>query len=136
MQNTELTTAKNTKATLTAIVMFAMYASFGMSWMGVVPLFQDIEKVLSIGHSQGACLISIISLAKSLFPIIAGILATKIGLTKTLRISSILILFSLFTPYLPSYYAWLLFRFIFGIGGAMWVTLMGAVTMQIFEPKK
>lgn len=135
MQNTEVT-GKNTKATLTAIVMFAMYASFGMSWMGVVPLFQDIEKDLAIGHSQGAWLISIISLAKSIFPIIAGILATRIGLTKTLRISSILILFSLFTPYLPSYYAWLLFRFIFGIGGAMWVTLMGAVTMQIFEPKK
>ncbi len=27
-------------------------------------------------------------------------------------------------------------RFLFGVGGAIWVTLMGAVTLQVFEPRQ
>ncbi len=121
---------------ITAFIMFGMYASFGMSWMGVVPLFQDIETALKISHSEASWLISVISLAKSIFPVLAGILATKIGLTKSLRISSILILTGIIIPWLPSYPAWLLARFLFGVGGAMWVTLMGAVTMYVFDDKQ
>ncbi|MBC7475316.1 MAG: MFS transporter [Candidatus Sericytochromatia bacterium] len=121
---------------ITAFIMFGMYASFGMSWMGVVPLFQDIETALKISHSEASWLISVISLAKSIFPVLAGILATKIGLTKSLRISSLLILTGIIIPWLPSYPAWLLARFLFGVGGAMWVTLMGAVTMYVFDDKQ
>lgn len=121
---------------LTAFVMFGMYATFGLSWMSVVPLFQEIQKALEIGASQGSWLISVISLAKSIFPIIAGILAAKIGLTKSLKLSSLLIVIGIFIPWLSDYYAWLAGRFLFGVGGAMWVTLMGAVTMQVFEPKQ
>ncbi len=121
---------------LMAIVIFGMYASFGMSWMGVVPIFQDIEKSLSIQHSQAIWIISIISFAKSFFPIIAGILAVRIGLYQSLKISGVLILTGLFIPWLPDYYTWIIGRFLFGVGGAMWVTLMGAVTMKIFPPEK
>jgi CP family cyanate transporter-like MFS transporter len=121
---------------LTAVILFGMYASFGMSWMAVIPLFGEIEKALSIGHSQGAWLISVISLAKSIFPVLAGILAARIGLTRSLKLSSLLILLGIIVPWLPAYGGWLAARFLFGIGGAMWVTLMGAVTMQVFTPKQ
>jgi len=124
------------KTVFIAIVMFGMYLSFGLSWMGVAPIFPELKKDLSIIQSQATWLISIISLAKSIFPIIAGILATKIGISNTLRISAVLISLGVLIPWLPDYYMWLVGRFLFGVGGAMWVTLMGAVTMQIFEPEK
>lgn len=121
---------------LLAIVIFGMYASFGMSWMGVVPVFQEIEQALNIQHADATWIISIISLAKSFFPIVAGILAARIGLYSTLKISGLLIVLGIIIPWLPSYPAWIASRFLFGVGGAMWVTLMGAVTMKIFPPEK
>lgn len=127
---------KENNSLLIAIVIFGMYASFGMSWMSVVPLFQDIETSLSVGHAQASWIISIISLAKSFFPIVAGILAARIGLNSTLKISGALILTGIITPWIPSYAGWIVSRFLFGVGGAMWVTLMGAVTMKVFAPEK
>ena len=121
---------------LLAAIIFGMYASFGMSWMGVVPVFLEIEKTLSIQHADATWIISIISLAKSFFPIVAGILAARIGLYSSLKISGLLILIGVIIPWLPNYYAWIVARFLFGIGGAMWVTLMGAVTMKIFPAEK
>ncbi|MFN8575392.1 MAG: MFS transporter [Candidatus Sericytochromatia bacterium] len=127
---------KGNNSALIAIVIFGMYASFGMSWMSVVPLIQDIETALSISHSEFSWIISIISLAKSFFPIVAGILAARIGLTSTLKISGLLIFLGILIPWIPNYAGWLISRFLFGVGGAMWVTLMGAVTMKIFPPEK
>ncbi|MFN8673212.1 MAG: MFS transporter [Candidatus Sericytochromatia bacterium] len=124
------------KKWLIAIIVFAMYVSFGMSWMSVIPIRKEILEALAIDAPKYAVIISSISLAKSVFPIIAGILATKIGISNTLRLSSLLISLGIITPWLPDYYEWIVSRFLFGVGGAMWVTLMGAVTMQIFEPEK
>ena len=118
-----------------AFILFGMYASFGLSWMGVVPLRETINEMLGIGNAEGQRLISIVSMAKAFFPILAGILAGRWGLTKTMRLSAVLILISVFIPFLPGYWTWVGMKFIFGIGGAIWVTLMGAVTMQVFEPK-
>lgn len=120
---------------IVAFVLFGMYASFGLSWMGVVPLRDTINEMLGVGPADGQRLVSIVSMAKSFFPILAGILAGRWGLTKTMRLSSLLIMTSLITPFLPGYWVWVGMKFIFGIGGAIWVTLMGAVTMQVFEPE-
>ena len=127
--------SKSSRNIIIAIVIFGMYCTFGMSWMGVVPLFQDIETVLRIDHAQWAWLISIVSLAKSIVPILAGILAARWGLTNCLRLSAILIVTGIIIPWLPSYMLWIAMRFLFGIGGAIWVTLMPAVTLQVFSPK-
>lgn len=118
-----------------ALVLFGMYCSFGMTWLGVVPLLQDIETALKIDHSQWAWLTAIVSLAKSIIPILAGILAAQWGLKKCMRLSSILIFIGIIIPWLPSYSLWLIVRFLFGIGGAIWVTLMPAVTMAVFDAK-
>lgn len=117
-----------------AFVLFGMYASFGMSWMGVVPLREALNTMLGIDNAAGQRLVSIVSMAKSIVPIMAGILAGRWGLTKTMRLSGLLILTGMVIPFLPGYWAWVAFKFLFGVGGAIWVTLMGAVTMQVFEP--
>ncbi|MBT9545656.1 MAG: MFS transporter [Candidatus Sericytochromatia bacterium] len=116
-----------------AFILFGMYVTFGMSWLGIVPVLPELLKALQIDVSQGSSLYSIVSLAKSIVPILAGILAARWGLTKTMRLSGALILIGLLIPFLPAYGMWIVARFIFGMGGAIWVALMGAVTMQIFE---
>lgn len=117
-----------------ALILFGMYVTFGMSWLGIVPILKDVLGALQIDVSQGSSLYSIVSLAKSVVPIMAGILAARWGLTNTLRLSGGLILIGLVIPFLPAYGLWIAGRFLFGMGGAIWVSLMGAVTMQIFEP--
>lgn len=124
------------KKWVVAFVLFGMYASFGMSWMGVVPLREILNKALNIDNAAGQQIVSIVSMAKSMIPILAGILAGRWGLTKTLRLSGVLILTGAIIPFLPDYWSWVAFKFLFGVGGAIWVTLMGAVTMQVFEPEK
>lgn len=124
------------KKWVVAFVLFGMYASFGMSWMGVVPLREVLNKALNIDNAAGQQIVSIVSMAKSMIPILAGILAGRWGLTKTLRLSGVLILTGAIIPFLPNYWSWVAFKFLFGVGGAIWVTLMGAVTMQVFEPEK
>lgn len=124
------------KKWIVAFVLFGMYASFGMSWMGVVPLRDTLNTFLGIEPAAGSRLVSIVSLAKSIVPILAGILAGRLGLTKTMRLSSVLILVGLAVPFVSGYWSWVALKFLFGVGGAIWVTLMGAVTMQVFEAKQ
>lgn len=123
------------KKWIVAFVLFGMYVSFGMSWMGVVPLRGELKDILQIDDTAGSRLVSIVSMAKSIVPILAGILAGRWGLTKTMRLSALLILSGLVIPFLPAYSAWVALKFLFGVGGAIWVTLMGAVTMQVFEAR-
>ncbi len=127
---------KGSRGIAVAVVLFGMYASFGMAWIGVVPLFPEIKAALDVQGGQAAWIISVVSLAKSVFPILAGILAARIGTTKTLRTAGALIVISAAIPFLPTYWAWLIGRFVFGVGGALWVTLMPSVVMQVFPVEK
>jgi MFS transporter, CP family, cyanate transporter len=124
------------KKWLIASVLFGMYVSFGMSWMGVVPILQELQVAFQFDKASGSWLVSIVSMAKSIFPILAGILASRWGLTRSMRLGAILIVLGVIVPFLPSFTAWIVMRFLFGVGGAIWVTLMGAVTLQVFEPQQ
>lgn len=124
------------KKWLIASILFGMYVSFGMSWMGVVPILQELQTAFQFDKASGSWLVSIVSMAKSIFPILAGILASRWGLTRSMRLGAILIVLGVIIPFLPSFTAWIVMRFLFGVGGAIWVTLMGAVTLQVFEPQQ
>lgn len=124
------------KKWLIGSILFGMYASFGMSWMGVVPILQELQVAFQFDKAAGSWLVSIVSMAKSIFPILAGILASRWGLTRSMRLGAILIVLGVIVPFLPSFSAWVVMRFLFGVGGAIWVTLMGAVTLQVFEPQQ
>lgn len=124
------------KKWLIASILFGMYVSFGMSWMGVVPILQELQGAFQFDKASGSWLVSIVSMAKSIFPILAGILASRWGLTRSMRLGAILIVLGVIIPFLPSFTAWIVMRFLFGVGGAIWVTLMGAVTLQVFEPQQ
>lgn len=132
----QMTFVERYKKWLIASVLFGMYVSFGMSWMGVVPILNELKTAFQFDNASGSWLVSIVSMAKSIFPILAGILASRWGLTRSMRLGALLIVLGVIVPFLPSFSAWVVMRFLFGVGGAIWVTLMGAVTLQVFEPQQ
>ena len=106
-----------------------MYMLFGMTWMGLIPVMPELTTSLGVERKDGTLFVTIISMAKSIVPILAGVIAARIGLTTTMRAAGVLILVGAAAPWLPDYAAVVAVRFVFGVGGAVWVTLMGPVVM-------
>jgi predicted MFS family arabinose efflux permease len=128
--------ASRARPLVIATVMPLMYALFGVTWMSLVPVMPEVTSSLGVERAQGALLITIISMAKSIVPILAGILAARIGLTTTLRAAGVLILVGGVAPWMPDYAAAVVARFAFGVGGAVWVTLMGPVVLAALSPSQ
>ncbi len=119
------------------LVLFGMYAAFGASWMAVVPLFPELEAALGVKRADAAWLVTVVSLAKSFIPILAGVAAARFGLTNTLRFAATCMAVSVVIPFLPGELSlWVAARFIFGVGGAIWLTLMGAVVVDVVAPAR
>jgi cyanate permease len=125
-----VTDSQNHRGVLVPIVLFGMYAGFGAAWMAVVPLFPEIEGALDVKRADAAWLVTIVSLAKSVVPSLAGVAAARFGLTSTLRAAAILMSLSVIVPWLPGFPLWVAARFCFGVGGAIWLALMGAVVVD------
>lgn len=121
---------------LIILVLFFMYAAFGAAWMAVVPLFPELEIALSVSRADAAWLVTIVSLAKSVVPILAGVVAARLGLTHTMRGAAVLMSLAVVLPFLPAFPLWVATRFLFGVGGAVWLTLMGAVVVEAVEPER
>ena len=111
-----------------------VYLLFGVTWIGFVPLLPEVAKGVDKGIPDAAFLVVVISWAKSFVPILAGIVAARLGLTSTLRVGGALILVGGIAPWLHDYGAAVAVRFVFGIGGAVWVTLMGPVVLASLAP--
>jgi cyanate permease len=124
-------TMHRASALLVPLVLFGMYAAFGASWMAVVPLFPELETHLGVARVDAAWLVTIVSLAKSFVPILAGVVAARLGLTRTMRGAALLMALSVVIPWLPGLPMWVAGRFFFGVGGAIWLTLMGAVVVDV-----
>ncbi len=124
-------TLHKASAVLVPLVLFGMYAAFGASWMSVVPLFPELETHLGVPRVDAAWLVTIVSLAKSFVPILAGVAAARLGLTRTMRTAGVLMALSVVIPWLPGLPVWVAARFFFGVGGAIWLTLMGAVVVDV-----
>lgn len=122
------------RSTMIAVLMPLMYALFGVTWMGFVPAMPEVTSALGVERASGTLLITVISMAKSVVPILAGIVAAQVGLTSTLRAAGLLILVGGLAPWVSDYTAAVVVRFAFGVGGAVWVTLMGPVVLAAVEP--
>jgi len=125
----------NVRSVVVPVVLFGMYAAFGAAWLGARPLFPELQQALGVDVRAAAWLINIVSMAKSVTPILAGIIAARIGLTTTMRGAAALMCVALLVPWLPGYWAWIGARFLFGVGGAIWFALMGAVVVDAVKPE-
>lgn len=114
-------------------LLFSIYLAFGISWLAYAPLLPELEKLFGVTHAKGAMIISLVSVSKAFVPLLAGILATRLGLGRALGIGAVLASLSVLVPLASDFNTLLVLRFFFGVGGAVVVTLMGAVTMRLFE---
>jgi cyanate permease len=116
-------------------LLFLTYAVFGLSWIAVTPLIGDIQKAYHITSAQFGLLNTLVSMAKVIAPILTGLLAVRIGIKKTILMGSLFISCAAIAPFATDFNWFLVSRFVFGVGGAIVVTLLSGVVMQWF-PKK
>ncbi|MBM3267455.1 MAG: MFS transporter [Candidatus Sericytochromatia bacterium] len=117
-------------------LLFLTYAAFGVSWIAVTPLVGDLQAEFGINSAQLGLLNTLVAVAKVVAPILTGLLAIRIGLKKAILLGSLCICFAALAPFSPNFGWFLASRFMFGIGGAMVVTLLGPMTMQWFNAKE
>ena len=113
-------------------VLFLSYAVFGLSWIGYAPFLSEFQARFALSHAQASLLISGVSLAKIFMPFVAGGMASRFGIARSISLGLILICASVFTPFAGSFTSLLASRLVFGLGGAMLITLIGPLVLQWF----
>lgn len=113
-------------------LLFLIYFAFGLSWIGYAPVLGDLMTAYGASKAQGGALISIVSISKTFVPLLAGVLAARFGLRYAILAGAALSALALVAPYAGDFQQLMVLRFLFGIGGAVVVTLMGAVVMGWF----
>ena len=122
------------RALLVLVALPLLYSFFGLTWMGFVPLMPEITSSYGVQRADGTLLITVISMAKSVVPILAGILAARLGVRRALLLAGALIVVAGVGPFLPTWGALVAARFVLGVGGAMWVTLLGPAGLALLPP--
>lgn len=113
-------------------MLFLLYLVFGISWLAWSPLMSDVQKGMHIPDGLGGMLISAVSVAKAFVPLLAGLLAARLGVRRAIGVGAVLAALAVFAPHAPNFKALVGIRFLFGVGGAIIVTLMGAMVMEWF----
>lgn len=113
-------------------LLFLTYAAFGVSWLALSPLTTDLMGFFHVTKREFSLVNTAVTIAKVVAPIATGAVAVRFGLKRTILLGSLLICAALVSPLVPSFPVFLASRFLFGLGGAVVVTLMGPMVMQWF----
>jgi cyanate permease len=117
-------------------LLFLIYFAFGISWFAFAPLRGDIEGFYHITKAEGGALFSAVGIAKSFVPVLAGFLVARLGLKWSLAVGAAFCALSLAVPFSPDYKTLLWLRFLFGVGGALVITLTGPIVMGLFPRER
>lgn len=117
---------------LIEILLFLSYLVFGLSWIGYSPFLADLQSAFQLSHASTSLIISSVSFAKIFMPLLTGYLAIRLGVSRTILIGMLAICASLLSPFVGTFSELLATRVVFGIGGAVVVTLMGPAVLQWF----
>jgi cyanate permease len=113
-------------------LLFLSYFVFGMSWIGYSPFLKELQTQFSLDYTRTGLVISAVSFAKIFVPFVAGIMAVRMGVSRALLIGNLCICASLYTPFASEFSTLVLSRILFGVGGAIVVTLLGPAVLQWF----
>src|ERR1043166_4585375 len=113
-------------------LLFLSYFVFGMSWIGYSPFLKEIQQQFALDYTRTGLVISAVSFAKIFIPLVAGIMAVRLGVSRAILIGNFCICASLYTPFASSFSALVISRMLFGVGGAIVVTLLGPAVLQWF----
>lgn len=130
-----MTPAVSSRRYLIEFLLFTTYLVFGISWLAYAPLMPELMTAFDFSKAKGGSLISFVSLAKAFVPLFAGALAARFGLKNALLLGAAFSSLAVVIPFMPNYEALVVGRFLFGMGGAVIVTLMGPLVMTWF-PKE
>ena len=117
-------------------LLFLSYFVFGLSWIGYSPFLKEIQAQFSLDYAKTGLVISAVSFAKIFIPLVAGAMAVRLGVARSLLIGNICICASLMTPFAANFPGLVISRIVFGIGGAIVVTLLGPAVLQWFPRKE
>ena len=111
--------------------------AYALNWYTIAPAIILIGEFYSVSRSQDGLIQSLFILGLAAFQIPSGILAARIGAKKTSVIGiAVLSLFNLFTAIPTSFSLLLVFRFISGIGSAMFFSSGAAIVRTLIHQKK
>lgn len=114
-------------------LLFLTYAVFGLSWIGVTPLLGALQAHFHATGAELGMVNTAVTLAKVVGPLLTGLLAVRVGLKKSILLGGLCISVAAIAPFMPSFPLFLASRFVFGLGGAIVVTLLGPAVMQWFS---
>ena len=113
-------------------ILFGLYLAFGLSWLAYVPLLGQFEGSFHISHASSALLISAISLANAVAPMLVGGLGARLGPRKCIALGGLLCATALAAPWVSSFPFLIVLRFVLGVGGSLVATWMGPMVMSWF----
>jgi MFS family permease len=110
---------------------------YGLNWYTISPLYLLIAKELSINYGELGLIAFSFLLGAMIFQIPAGILAAKIGNKNTAVLGMLILsLASIFSGMSWDFISLLIFRFILGIGAALFFSPAVHTLRLIFEKKR
>ncbi len=117
-----------------AAILFLTYAAFGLSWIAVTPLLGELQREFRVGPTAVSLLNAAVSFAKVVAPLATGLFAARVGLKRAILAGSACIACAAGAALSPGFAGFVAGRFVFGLGGAVVVTLLGPMVMQWFPP--
>lgn len=117
-------------------LLFFSYFVFGMSWIGYSPFLKEFQAQYALDYTKAGLVISAVSFAKIFLPFVAGLMAVKLGVSRAILIGNLCICASLYSPFATGFPELIGSRVLFGVGGAIVVTLLGPAVLQWFPPKE
>lgn len=114
------------------VVLFLSYAAFSVTWMALPPLASQLIAFFGVDKATYALLGTVVTISKVVAPLLAGLLAVKIGVKNTILVGSAFVAFAVLGPLFPTFNMFLVSRALFGIGGAVLVSMVPAMIVQWF----
>ena len=113
-------------------ILFLSYAVFSVTWMAISPLAKELMAYFDVTKAEFALLNTVVTASKVVAPLVAGAIAVRIGVRNAILIGSAFVGFAIVGPLFPSFPVFLASRAVYGIGGAVLVSLVPAMIMQWF----
>lgn len=121
---------------LIEVLLFLSYFAFGISWIGYSPFLREIQAQYGLDYARTGLVISAVSFAKIFLPLIAGAVAIRLGIARAILIGNLCICASLYAPFAAGFGELIAARIVFGVGGAIVVTLLGPAVLQWFPRRE
>ncbi|MCL4330423.1 MAG: MFS transporter [Candidatus Thermoplasmatota archaeon] len=118
---------------------FSLIASrvvYAANWYNLSPAIPGIEKSFGVGLPSTVYIFTFFLLGAGIFQVPAGVLSSRIGAKTTALMGMVLMGFSdLISIYTPNYGVFLGFRFINGVGAAMFFSTAMAVLSDLYRER-